>query len=69
MAFLQKRDKVPIILSAEQAPPEWFLEVKDLSNPKYKDYMDNEVRTKALHGMVTNMVKEVQKSRQQTGSG
>lgn len=69
MAFIQKKEKVPIITSTDQVPPEWFLEIKDLSNPKYKDYMDNEFRTKALHGMVSNMVKEVQKSKSRTGSG
>jgi len=69
MAFLQNKQKVPVITSTDQVPQEWFLEVKDLSAPKYKDYMDNEFRTKALHSMVTNMVKEVKKSRSQTGSG
>lgn len=59
MAFLQKKDKVPVITSTEQVPQEWFLEISDLSKPKYKEYMDEEFRKKSMHSMLTNMVKDM----------
>lgn len=59
MSFLQKKDKVPVITSTEQVPPEWFLEISDLSKPKYKEYMDEEFRKKSMHSMLTNMVKDM----------
>lgn len=59
MAFLQKKDKVPVINSIEQVPQEWFLDISDLNKPKIKDYMDEEFRKKSMHSMLTNMVKEM----------
>lgn len=70
MSFI-KKGKVPVIVSTDQVPQEWFLEIKDLNKPEIKDYMDEEFRKKSMHSMLTNMVKDIKlkDSKSQTGSG
>lgn len=71
MAFIQSKDKVQTILSTDQVPQEWFLEINDLNKPEIKNYMDEEFRKKSMHSMLTNMVKDIKlkESKRQTGSG
>lgn len=69
MSFIQKKSKVSAIVSTDQVPQEWFLEISDLNKPAIKNYMDEEFRKKSMHSMLTNMVNDIKlkESKSRTG--
>lgn len=63
MSFLAKPDAVATITNPKLIPDDWFITIADLNKPEIKNYMPEEFRKKALHSMVTTMVKEEEKKR------
>lgn len=63
MSFLTKPDSVATITNPKLIPEDWFITISDLNKPEIKNYMPEDFRKKALHGMVTTMVKEEEKKR------
>lgn len=63
MSFLAKPDSIATITNPKLIPDDWFFTIADLNKPEVKNYMEPSFRTKALHTMVTTMVKEEEKKR------